>query len=129
MSSAAPSLSEAQVIDWLTRLATTPKGTICLVNMFLCLQNGIVTRSQLSEFIRSCLSHPATDPEYVFEEVCRLEDGTNVLFFAFSPVKNGALRRDKYLSSTIKSDNFHRYLLSRSYKTPPPGTAWAILHQ
>lgn len=111
------------------RLADTPRGTICLVNMFLCWRNGIATRSQLRDFVSSCLARPATDPEQVFEEVCRLENGTSVVFFGFSPVPNGELRRDKCLSSTIKSDNFHRYLLSRSYKTPPPGTAWSILHQ
>jgi hypothetical protein len=52
-----------------------------------------------------------------------------VIFFGFSTVNNGISRDGRLLSSTIKSDNFHRYLLSRAYKRPPHGTAWSVLPQ
>jgi len=97
--------------------------------MFLCWQHKVVPEDRVKSFIVSCLTSDVVgDPEHIFHEVCKQDDGTEVPFFGLVPIKKSKMHGKVRLSSTIKTDAFHLHLLARAYKGAPPGLVSKVLN-
>ncbi|HWY20837.1 MAG TPA: hypothetical protein VNX26_06415 [Candidatus Acidoferrum sp.] len=99
-----------------------------MINIFLCWKHKVVSEDQIKEFVNACVSAvPSGDPEDIFQEVCKRDDGTKVLFFGLAAIKKNKVNGRARLSSTVKTDTFHRFLLARSFKTARPGLVSKVL--
>lgn len=123
----ATSISVGWLRSWLNDLSGSATGRLHLVNMYLCWQKGIVSVAQIEAFLSACSKAMVLDPEHAFDDVCRQDNGKEMLYFAMMPVKKESMNGKVRLSSTIKTDTFHTYLLSKSYKAAPPGLVSYVL--
>lgn len=121
--------TEDQIRSWLTELSHSETGSIRLVNLFMCWQHKLVPEDQIRAFVNACSSATSVGAaEDVFRGVCMRDDGTQVLFFGLAEINKKGMRGNSRLSSTIKTETFHRFLLARTYKATPPGLVSKVLN-
>jgi hypothetical protein len=128
MSSTAP-IAKDRLEVWLTDLSNSETGRICLVNMFLCLQQKLVHEDQFRAFIHSCLlSALPISNEDIFHTVCRQHDGKRVVFFGLAPINKSDMNANDLYSTTVTTSVFHHYLLAKSHQAAPYGLITRVLN-
>jgi len=105
-------LSSSKLSGWLDLLAATDEGIIKIINMFLSYQHKFVTKRQMFSFLADCVYLRASTPETAlrdFDYIC----GRDTTYFAMLRVDPFSMSGRLILSTTLRSDTFHRYILGR----------------